>query len=90
LNHLSFVCITALADDTRRVELHKVEGLGHVLGMLIAYFLKEKIVVVIPLASGATSMITWILDFLAITAAVGTSPNRRLSSKCDPEPLSSR
>ena len=58
LNHLSFVCITALADDTRRVELHKVEGLGHVLGMLIAYFLKEKIVVVIPLASGATSMIT--------------------------------
>jgi hypothetical protein len=68
LNHLSFVCITALADDTRRVELHKVDGLGHVLGMLIAYFLKEKIVVVIPLASGATSMITKnrlipILDF---------------------------
>jgi hypothetical protein len=35
---------------TRRVELHKVEGLVHVLGMLIAYFLQEKIVVVILFA----------------------------------------
>ena len=34
-----------LADDTRRVELYKIEGLGHALGMLIAYFPKEKIVV---------------------------------------------
>ena len=34
-----------LADDTRRFELYKVEGLGHALGMLIAYFPKEKIVV---------------------------------------------
>lgn len=33
------------ADDTRRFELHKVEGLNHVLGMLVAYFPKEKILV---------------------------------------------
>lgn len=34
-----------LADDTRRFELYKIEGLPHVGGMLIAYFPKEKIVV---------------------------------------------
>ena len=34
-----------LADDARRIELYKVEGLRHALGMLIAYFPKEKIVV---------------------------------------------
>ena len=33
------------ADDNKRFELHKVEGLNHALGMLIAYFPKEKIVV---------------------------------------------
>ena len=33
------------ADDNKRFELHNVEGLGHALGMLIAYFPKEKIVV---------------------------------------------
>jgi glyoxylase-like metal-dependent hydrolase (beta-lactamase superfamily II) len=34
-----------LGDDTRTVELHNVQGLAHALGMLIAYFPKEKIVV---------------------------------------------
>jgi glyoxylase-like metal-dependent hydrolase (beta-lactamase superfamily II) len=34
-----------LADDTRTVEFHNVEGLAHAAGMLIAYFPKEKIVV---------------------------------------------
>jgi len=34
-----------LADDTRIVELHNVQGLAHAAGMLIAYFPKEKIVV---------------------------------------------
>ena len=34
-----------LGDDTRTVELYNVQGLAHALGMLIAYFPKEKIVV---------------------------------------------
>jgi glyoxylase-like metal-dependent hydrolase (beta-lactamase superfamily II) len=34
-----------LGDETRIVELHNVQGLGHAVGMLIAYFPKEKIVV---------------------------------------------
>ena len=34
-----------LGDDTRTVELYNVAGLAHALGMLIAYFPKEKIVV---------------------------------------------
>ncbi len=34
-----------LADDTRTLELHNVQGLAHAGGMLIAYFPKEKIVV---------------------------------------------
>ena len=34
-----------LADDTRIVELHNVQGLAHAVGMLIAYLPKEKIVV---------------------------------------------
>ncbi|HEY5617283.1 MAG TPA: MBL fold metallo-hydrolase [Vicinamibacterales bacterium] len=34
-----------LADDTRTLELHNVQGLAHALGMLIVYFPKEKIVV---------------------------------------------
>jgi len=34
-----------LGDDTRTVELYSVQGLAHALGMLIAYFPKEKIVV---------------------------------------------
>ncbi len=34
-----------LADGTRTLELHNVQGLAHVSGMLIAYFPKEKIVV---------------------------------------------
>ena len=34
-----------LADETRTVELHHVQGLDHVAGMLIAYFPKEKLVV---------------------------------------------
>jgi glyoxylase-like metal-dependent hydrolase (beta-lactamase superfamily II) len=47
-----------LGDDTRTVELHNVSGLGHALGMLIAYIPKEKIVVeadlFTPPAQGAT------------------------------------
>jgi len=34
-----------LADDTRTIELHNVQGLAHALGMLIVYIPKEKIVV---------------------------------------------
>ena len=34
-----------LADDTRRVEVHHVQGLNHVAGMLIAYLPTEKMVV---------------------------------------------
>ena len=34
-----------LGDDARMVELHHVQGLDHVEGMLIAYFPKEKMVV---------------------------------------------
>jgi glyoxylase-like metal-dependent hydrolase (beta-lactamase superfamily II) len=34
-----------LGDATRTVELYNVEGLAHALGMLVAYFPKEKIVV---------------------------------------------
>ena len=34
-----------LGDSTRTVELHTVQGLAHAVGMLIAYFPKEKIVV---------------------------------------------
>ena len=34
-----------LGDETRTVELHNVLGLGHVVGMLIAYFPNEKLVV---------------------------------------------
>ncbi len=34
-----------LADETRTVELYNVQGLAHAVGMLIAYFPKEKIVV---------------------------------------------
>ena len=34
-----------LGDATRTVELHHVQGLNHVAGMLIAYFPKEKLVV---------------------------------------------
>jgi glyoxylase-like metal-dependent hydrolase (beta-lactamase superfamily II) len=34
-----------LADETRTVELHNIQGLAHAGGMLIAYFPKEKIVV---------------------------------------------
>ena len=34
-----------LADATRSVELHNVQGLAHAAGMLIAYFPREKIVV---------------------------------------------
>ena len=33
-----------LGDDARMVELHHVQGLDHVEGMLIAYFPKEKMV----------------------------------------------
>ena len=34
-----------LGDEARTVELHHVQGLNHVAGMLIAYFPKEKLVV---------------------------------------------
>ena len=34
-----------LGDETRRVELHHVQGLNHAAGMLIAYFPKDKLVV---------------------------------------------
>ena len=34
-----------LGDETQRVELHHVQGLNHVAGMLIAYFPKDKLVV---------------------------------------------
>jgi glyoxylase-like metal-dependent hydrolase (beta-lactamase superfamily II) len=34
-----------LGDGTRTVELHNVQGLAHAVGMLIAYFPKEKLVV---------------------------------------------
>lgn len=34
-----------LGDETRTIELHNVPGLGHALGMLIAYLPKEKLVV---------------------------------------------
>ena len=34
-----------LADDTRTVELYRVQGLAHAAGMLIAYIPSEKIVV---------------------------------------------
>jgi glyoxylase-like metal-dependent hydrolase (beta-lactamase superfamily II) len=34
-----------LGDDTRTVELHTIQGLPHVAGMLVAYFPREKILV---------------------------------------------
>jgi len=34
-----------IADETRTLEIHRVQGLAHAVGMLMAYFPKEKIVV---------------------------------------------
>jgi glyoxylase-like metal-dependent hydrolase (beta-lactamase superfamily II) len=34
-----------LADETRRVELHNVQGLNHVVGMLMAYLPEEKMLI---------------------------------------------
>ena len=44
-----------LGDATRMVELYNVEGLTHALGMLIAYFPKEKIVVQADLFNSAAT-----------------------------------
>jgi hypothetical protein len=44
-----------LGDATRMVELYNVEGLTHALGMLIAYFPKEKIVVQADLFNSAAA-----------------------------------
>ena len=45
-----------LGDDTRTVELHNIQGLPHVQGMLIAYFPREKIVVQADLFNAAATM----------------------------------
>ena len=44
-----------LGDDTRTVELHAIQGLPHVAGMLIAYFPREKIVVQADLFNSAAT-----------------------------------
>jgi glyoxylase-like metal-dependent hydrolase (beta-lactamase superfamily II) len=44
-----------LADDTRTVELHNIQGLAHAAGMLIAYFPKEKIIVQADLYNAAAT-----------------------------------
>ena len=44
-----------LGDDTRTVELHTIQGLPHVAGMLVAYFPREKILVQADLFNSAAT-----------------------------------
>jgi glyoxylase-like metal-dependent hydrolase (beta-lactamase superfamily II) len=44
-----------LGDDTRTVELHTIQGLPHVTGMLVAYFPREKILVQADLFNSAAT-----------------------------------